>query len=51
MSKFLLVNVVHNDFTLPDAIFQPFWKAGSEFAAAQSKPVVNGFGNGHALAN
>lgn len=49
MNKLLLVNVVHNDFTVPDAIFQPFWKAGAEFAAAQSsQPAINGTSNGHA---
>lgn len=48
MSKLLLVNVVHNDFTLPDAIFEPFRKAGADFAAVKTTPAVNGVGNGHA---
>jgi methylenetetrahydrofolate reductase (NADPH) len=28
-----LVNVVHNDFKDPQAIFEPFFKAGAEYAA------------------
>lgn len=39
-----LVNVVHNDFHDPDAIFKPFSKAGAEYLALQSK--TNGV-NGH----
>jgi hypothetical protein len=27
------MNVVHNDFTDPEAIFKPFFKAGEEYAA------------------
>ncbi|EGN96732.1 hypothetical protein SERLA73DRAFT_161762 [Serpula lacrymans var. lacrymans S7.3] len=34
METSFLVNVVHNDFTLPNAIFEPFFKAGEEYAAA-----------------
>lgn len=40
MDTWYLVNVVHNDFKEPDAIFEPFWKAGEEYAA--TKPRVNG---------
>jgi methylenetetrahydrofolate reductase (NADPH) len=45
MDTSFLVNVVHNNFQDPDAIFKPFFKAGAEYAAAQSKenaPLVNG---------
>lgn len=49
MNKFLLVNVVHNNFVTPNAIFEPFFKAGAEFAGNQSpQPAVNGSSNGHA---
>lgn len=42
MDNSLLVNVVHNDFHDPEAIFRPFFKAGAEFLT-KSKPVaVNG---------
>ncbi|KAF4610886.1 hypothetical protein D9613_007023 [Agrocybe pediades] len=38
-----LVNVVHNDFHDPDAIFKPFYKAGAEYLALKSKTTaVNG---------
>ncbi|KAH9919945.1 methylenetetrahydrofolate reduct [Amylocystis lapponica] len=40
MDTYLLVNVVHNDFKKPGAIFEPFFKAGAEVAASQS--VLNG---------
>ncbi|KIY53373.1 methylenetetrahydrofolate reduct [Fistulina hepatica ATCC 64428] len=33
MNSSYLVNVVHNDFHKRDAIFEPFYKAGAEFAA------------------
>jgi methylenetetrahydrofolate reductase (NADPH) len=36
------VNVVHNDFMKPDAIFEPFMKAGAEMAAAAATVQVNG---------
>lgn len=44
MDTYSLVNVVHNDYKRPDAIFEPFLKAGAEFAAAQGAvpPVLNG---------
>lgn len=42
----LLVNVVHNDFRQPDAIFEPFIRAAADFAA--QKQVPNGNANGHA---
>jgi len=43
METSCLVNVVHNNFQDPEAIFQPFFKAGAEYAAAQGTAV-----NGHA---
>lgn len=49
MNDSYLVNVVHNDFKDPDAIFVPFLKAGEEYAASRppqdyvAKP--NGFAN------
>jgi methylenetetrahydrofolate reductase (NADPH) len=42
MDTSYLVNVVHNDFKDPDAIFRPFFKAGAEFAAGKRAPTVNG---------
>lgn len=50
METTLLVNVVHNDFKKPTAIFEPFLKAGAEYAALQAKaaPSANGHANGHA---
>ncbi|KII85856.1 hypothetical protein PLICRDRAFT_94037 [Plicaturopsis crispa FD-325 SS-3] len=47
METSFLVNVVHNDFKNPDAIFQPFFKAGAEYLAAHpngpsAPPAVNG---------
>lgn len=44
METSCLVNVVHNDFQSPDAIFEPFFKAGAEFAAERGSTV-----NGHAI--
>lgn len=38
----LLVNVVHNDYKRPSAIFEPFHKAGTEFAASKGKSLTNG---------
>jgi methylenetetrahydrofolate reductase (NADPH) len=43
METSCLVNVVHNDFQDQEAIFQPFFKAGAEYGAAQGLAV-----NGHA---
>lgn len=54
MDSYYLMNVVHNDYKKPDAIFEPFFKAGAEFAAAQeakqpsSLLLSNGHANGHA---
>lgn len=51
MDTYLLVNVVHNDFKKSDAIFEPFFKAGADFAAKQqtsASPSPNGLPNGHA---
>ena len=50
MDTYYLVNVVHNDYKKPEAIFQPFFKAGAEYAAkygSTSPPTTNG-ANGHA---
>lgn len=41
MDECLLVNVVHNDFKEPDAIFGPFFKAGEELAQLNGeRPLV-----------
>lgn len=47
----LLVNVVHNDFRQPDAIFEPFIKAAADYTAQKHVPNghANGHGNGHAV--
>jgi methylenetetrahydrofolate reductase (NADPH) len=47
MDTCFLVNVVHNDFHDSEAIFEPFFKAGAEYAATQNKsgsaqPQTNG---------
>lgn len=42
MNTWFLVNVVHNDFKQPDAIFAPFIKAGTEFAASHANGHANG---------
>ena len=44
MDTYFLVNVVHNDYKRPDAIFEPFFKAGAELALAKGAvpPVLNG---------
>ena len=42
MDTWYLVNVVHNDFQDRDAIFQPFFKAGEEYAAKAKANGVNG---------
>ncbi|EIW58177.1 methylenetetrahydrofolate reduct [Trametes versicolor FP-101664 SS1] len=50
MDTYCLVNVVHNDYKKPEAIFEPFFKAGAEYAAkygSTSPPTTNG-ANGHA---
>ncbi|KAF9054512.1 methylenetetrahydrofolate reductase-domain-containing protein [Panaeolus papilionaceus] len=44
METNFLVNIVHNNFHDPEAIFQPFMKAGAEYEALQAK--TNGI-NGH----
>lgn len=41
METSCLVNVVHNDFHDPEAIFEPFFKAGADYAAAQGGAVTN----------
>jgi methylenetetrahydrofolate reductase (NADPH) len=46
METSLLVNVVHNDFKDPEAIFRPFFKAGAELAASSTSPAI--VANGHA---
>ena len=48
MSTYYLVNVVHNDFKKPDAIFEPFFKAGAEFAAKHGVAANGHAINGHA---
>ncbi|KAI0717993.1 methylenetetrahydrofolate reduct [Cerioporus squamosus] len=50
MDTYYLVNVVHNDFKKPEAIFEPFFKAGAEYAAKHKAPTANGAPttNGHA---
>ncbi|KDQ61373.1 hypothetical protein JAAARDRAFT_171545 [Jaapia argillacea MUCL 33604] len=45
MDTYFLVNVVHNDFKDPEAIFKPFFKAYEQHASSQSN------GNGHANGN
>ena len=44
MDTYFLVNVVHNDFKRPNAIFEPFLKAGAEFAvkSADGQTSLNG---------
>jgi len=42
MDSCYLVNVVHNDFHDPSAIFKPFFQAGEEYIASQSSNGVNG---------
>ncbi|KAG1881185.1 methylenetetrahydrofolate reductase-domain-containing protein [Suillus subluteus] len=42
-----LVNVVHNDFKVPQAIFEPFFKAGAEYTAQHT----NGSAAPQALSN
>ena len=42
-----LVNVVHNDFRQPDAIFESFAKAAADYAAQKCLP--NGHVNGDAV--
>ncbi|KAF8745458.1 hypothetical protein AX14_008888 [Amanita brunnescens Koide BX004] len=47
METSYLVNVVHNDFHDPEAIFTLFWKAGAQYQAMKSNTdAVNGI-NGH----
>ena len=50
MNTWLLVNIVHNDFKDPTAIFEPFFKAAAEYAAKYGVApavAVNGDANGH----
>lgn len=42
-----LVNVVHNDFRQPDAIFEPFIKAAADYVT--QKRVLNGHANGRVV--
>jgi len=42
MNTSYLMNVVHNDFTDPEAIFKPFFKAGEEYAAKPNGQLANG---------
>ncbi|KAI0794186.1 methylenetetrahydrofolate reduct [Fomes fomentarius] len=48
MQTYYLVNVVHNDYKKPSAIFEPFFKAGAEYAAKLGKVPTVLNGNGHA---
>jgi len=47
MGSSYLVNVVHNDFKNPDAIFEPFFKAGAEYHSQlpNGAAPVNGLAN------
>jgi len=47
METSYLVNIVHNDFKDPEAIFQPFFKAGEEYAKSHvdGSPVYDGVPN------
>ncbi|KAH6915887.1 methylenetetrahydrofolate reductase [Coprinopsis sp. MPI-PUGE-AT-0042] len=47
MDTYSLVNVVHNDFHNPDSIFEPFWKAGEEWARQQKAEGLNGINGVH----
>jgi methylenetetrahydrofolate reductase (NADPH) len=47
MDTCYLVNVVHNDFHDPEAIYQPFFKAGAEYAAQENKTTPQPQMNGH----
>jgi methylenetetrahydrofolate reductase (NADPH) len=42
METYTLVNVVHNDFRAPEAIFAPFYRA-----AQSAPPSAGGLTNGH----
>lgn len=42
MDTHYLMNVVHNDFKSEDAIFEPFFKAGEQYAASKANGTVNG---------
>ncbi|KAG5637289.1 hypothetical protein H0H81_005084 [Sphagnurus paluster] len=42
MESCSLVNVVHNDFQDPEAIFKPFFLAGEEYRAQSTSELVNG---------
>jgi len=47
MDTCFLVNVVHNDFHDPEAIFEPFFKAGAEYAAMEKPEPAQPQMNGH----
>jgi methylenetetrahydrofolate reductase (NADPH) len=44
MNTSYLMNVVHNDFTDPEAIFKPFFKAGEEYSSRLNDHLTNGHG-------
>ncbi|KAG6331406.1 hypothetical protein ID866_7684 [Astraeus odoratus] len=47
MNSSYLVNVVHNDFKNPKAIFVPFFKAGEKYAASRAKENGSAHLNGN----
>lgn len=52
MENYFLVNVVHNDFRNPEAIFAPFYRAAEAIKAkGQANGVPNGIPNGHTQPN
>ena len=49
MNTHYLMNVVHNDYKKPEAIFAPFLEAGEKVAKAhEAKQLAQPNGNGHA---
>jgi methylenetetrahydrofolate reductase (NADPH) len=46
MDTSLLVNVVHNDFKDPEAIFRPFFAAAEDYAARAGSGSVSAKTNG-----
>ncbi|KAH9846259.1 methylenetetrahydrofolate reduct [Lenzites betulinus] len=48
MDSYCLVNIVHNDYKKPQAIFEPFFKAGADYAAKYGSELAPNGANGHA---